>query len=367
MSTPPTVVARRASRESAFVGLSDAQRLLDEVGDELRVLAELVLELDGLGEVLQPDREQPGGGLLAGPEQERRRPDHRRDGWCRTVGVLRERQIRQHVVTRFAPACLEVLGEPVVEPLAALELVVASASAERDRGGTVAAQSEAHAERLVVVLGHPEDIGDREHRERLGIGRDELTAPGTDDAVQLVVGEAPHELLVLLQPSRRDDPHQQRPFPGVIGRVHRDHVLVAGEEVTALGDGVADVVAGERAGDREERPRGRVARREDVVVTEDLVGFVVPGHGHDPAVLVDVLHGALRAQVLVVRIRIVHQLAIREEVDRIEVLHWRTPSSATPIPVRDRPLLGRRLAADADGPQGGGGRRRSRRPPRVVR
>ena len=34
-----------------------------------------------------------------------------------------------------------------------------------------------------------------------------------------------------LEAFRRDQPHEQRPLPGVIGRVHRDHVLVHRELV----------------------------------------------------------------------------------------------------------------------------------------
>src|SRR3712207_7629680 len=47
------------------------------------------------------------------------------------------------------------------------------------------------------------------------------------------LGEAPHELLVLLEPPRRDQPHQQSPLTCVFGRVHGHHVLVRSEEHTS--------------------------------------------------------------------------------------------------------------------------------------
>ena len=79
--------------------------------------------------------------------------------------------------------------------------------------------------------GHAEQVGDHEHGERLGVRADELAPAVGDELVELLVGEAPHELLVLLEPLRRDQPHQQRALPRVLRRVHRDHVLVHRELV----------------------------------------------------------------------------------------------------------------------------------------
>ena len=59
-------------------------------------------------------------------------------------------------------------------------------------------QAEALAEPLVVGLGHAEQVGDDEHGERLRVGADELAATVGDELVELLIGETPHELLVLL-------------------------------------------------------------------------------------------------------------------------------------------------------------------------
>ena len=84
-------------------------------------------------------------------------------------------------------------------------------SADADLAG-VAAQAEAFAEPLVIVFGHAEQVGDHEHGERLRVRADELALPVGDELVELLIGEAPHELLVVLQPLRRDQPHQDRPL-----------------------------------------------------------------------------------------------------------------------------------------------------------
>ena len=69
----------RGAAGEAEVGLDRAfhpERLLDEVGDAVLVVTELVLELGVFGEVLQRGGEQAGRRLLAGREQERRGPYH---------------------------------------------------------------------------------------------------------------------------------------------------------------------------------------------------------------------------------------------------------------------------------------------------
>ena len=50
-------------------------------------------------------------------------------------------------------------------------------------------------------------------------------SPSRDELVDLAVGEPPHELLVLLQPLRRDQPHEQAPVLRVLGRVHGGHLV----------------------------------------------------------------------------------------------------------------------------------------------
>jgi len=134
----------------------------------------------------------------------------------------------------------------------------------------------------VVGLGHPEKIGDDEHREGLRERVDELALIGADELVELLISQPPHERLVVLEPLGRDQPHEQRALTGVHRRVHRDHVLVHREPIAIAIDDVADVVTLER--DREGRVRSnhRVARREGRGVAVDLGRLVVASHGHDP-------------------------------------------------------------------------------------
>ena len=78
MSTPPTVVDAPGEAEVGLHRALDPQHLLEEVGDQLAVGAQLVLQLGVLGEVLQRGGEQAGRRLLAGGEQERRGAHDRR-------------------------------------------------------------------------------------------------------------------------------------------------------------------------------------------------------------------------------------------------------------------------------------------------
>ena len=213
-STPPTVVVRCGEAEVGLHRALEPQHLLEEVGDLVAVLPQLVLQLGVLGEVLERRGEQPGGGLLAGGEQERRGSHDRGHVRDAAVGVGGQRQVGEHVLARFAPAVLDVGGEPLVEPgERVLPDVALLAGADRTE---VPLQPEALAEPLVVLLRHAEQVGDDEHGEGLGVGADELAAAVGEELVELLVGEAPHELLVVLQALRRDQPHEQRPLAGVL-------------------------------------------------------------------------------------------------------------------------------------------------------
>ena len=69
-STPATVGGARGEAEVGLHRALDPQHLLEEVGDLLPVVAELVLQLGVLGEVLEGGGQQAGGGLLPGREEE---------------------------------------------------------------------------------------------------------------------------------------------------------------------------------------------------------------------------------------------------------------------------------------------------------
>ena len=94
----------------------DPQRLIDEVGDALRVGPELVLELRVFGQVFESDGKEACRRLLAGREEERCRPYDRGDVRNGAVGVGALRQPGQHVVTRLAATVLDIRGERLVEP-----------------------------------------------------------------------------------------------------------------------------------------------------------------------------------------------------------------------------------------------------------
>ena len=80
---------------------------------------------------------------------------------------------------------------------------------------------------LYPVLGrHAEQIGDDEHGEGLGEGAHELALATGNEGVDLLVGQLPHVLLVLLEAHRRDQAHQQRPVVGVHRRIHGRELIV---------------------------------------------------------------------------------------------------------------------------------------------
>ena len=148
------------------------------------------------------------------------------------------------------------------------------------------------AERLVVGLGHAEEVGDHVQRERPGEVPDELALAPGDELVDLAVGPAPHEVLVLLEALRRDQAHQHAAMGLVLRRVHRRDLVAEGQLVAVLLDQVADVVALEGDGEARERPGHRVARRERGGVGVHRDGLGVARHHHDPVVGL-ALHRAL--------------------------------------------------------------------------
>jgi len=98
------------------------------------------------------------------------------------------------------------------------------------------------AEHRMVGLGHSEQVRDDQQRERLPIGRDELALPVFNKLVDQLIGEVPHELLVLLQPFRREQPVEQRAVCGVPRRIKGDEVFVHRELITMGLDELGDVV-----------------------------------------------------------------------------------------------------------------------------
>ena len=103
-------------------------------------------------------------------------------------------------------------------------------------------------EHLVIGFRHAEQVGDHEQRERTRELADELTLAVGDELVDLPIREPPHELLVLAQALRRDQPHQQRAVRGVHRRVERRELVAERQLVAVLLDERAHVVADERHG-----------------------------------------------------------------------------------------------------------------------
>jgi len=65
----------------------------------------------------------------------------------------------------------------------------------------------------MVLLRDTEQVGDRQCRKGFGVLGHKLTFAVGEKLVELTVGEAPHEPLVLLQPARCQQPVENRPCP----------------------------------------------------------------------------------------------------------------------------------------------------------
>ena len=115
-----------------------------------------------------------------------------------------------------------------------------------------------------VLLGHAEQVGDRQGGERLGVLGEEFALPVADELVELVIDQLPHVVLVLLEPPRRQQPAQQRAGLLVRRRIHDHHVLEDRELVAMRFDLLADVVTVGFERQRRERAADRVDRRERV-------------------------------------------------------------------------------------------------------
>lgn len=179
----------------------------------------------------------------------------------------------------------------------------------------------------MVLLGYAQHVGDHEHGEWLGVRTDELALPTSDELVDLLIGQAPHECLVVPQPFRSQETHDERPLTRVHGLVHGHHVLVHRELVPVRVDDVPDVVALERNGEGSKRPDDRVARGELVGIEVDLCRLLVARYRHDPVVGRG-QDWALRAQMVEVGIGVLQQGGVGKEINRVVVRH-----QAAPVPL----------------------------------
>ena len=77
----------------------------------------------------------------------------------------------------------------------------------------------------MVGFGDALEVGDDREREGLGVGPDDLERPLIGEGVDESVGELPHEVLVLLEALRRDEPHQEVTMRRVVRRVERGQLV----------------------------------------------------------------------------------------------------------------------------------------------
>ena len=211
-------------------GAFEPQHLLDEGGMRSRS-SRSSCWTSGRSAISWTDgAEEPSGRLPARREQVGGDQGDIPNVGHRPVGKGRGRQTGHHVVARLAAALLDVGGEAVVEELQRLVRHLAAVCAGPGIGVLAL---ELGSEHVVIGFGDAEQIGDDEQREGLRVVVDELArAPGVE-LVDLTIGQLPHELLVLLEALRRDQPQQEPALRGVLRRVERRQ-LIAERQLIAI-------------------------------------------------------------------------------------------------------------------------------------
>ena len=177
----------------------------------------------------------------------------------------------------------------------------------------------------LIFHGHAEQIGDDQKREGAGEALDEVALAGRQKLVECPVGEHPHGVFVLLEALRGDQPHQQGAVVRVCRRVEGGQLVAERQLVAMFLDEFGDVrVPQTFEGYRKarKRTRHRNARRPCLSVVEYGAGLVPAGH-HGHAVMLLPSDGALLAQSLVVRVGILDEPFITEEIHLGEVVRHR--------------------------------------------
>lgn len=155
----------------------------------------------------------------------------------RAVGKLCQRKLGEDVVARIAPPFFDVLDEPLL--FHAHEAATVAVKPAGYRG---------MAESLPVSVGYVQQVGDRVEREREIVVNDDLALALRDEAVELLVGKAPQEVLVVLELLRREQPAQQRAMRGVLRRIKGDEVIAERHPLAVPLDQIRDVIAAGFAG-----------------------------------------------------------------------------------------------------------------------
>ena len=285
------------------------------------VVAQRLLHLGMLGDPPQRCAEEVHRGLLAGAEQVGGDHDDLVDFWQRAIGERCRRECGEHVVARLAAAVLDVAREPVVHEGEWIRDQLVDAAPHR-RVRLLLLADHLVAERGAVRFGDAEEIGNDDRGERLRELADEFALVLAEDLVELHVGPAPHEVLVVLEALRGDEAQEQAAMGRVLRRVHRRELFAEHQLVAVLLDEVTHVVAVERH--RELPPGDGVARgpRRVVVVHRDR--FVVPAHERHVVVRLPP-HGALRASEFPVLVGGGGRRRVEEVVDLLEVGHRCSP------------------------------------------
>ena len=148
----------------------------------------------------------------------------------------------------------------------------------------------------MVLLGHPEQVGDDQHGVGLGVLPDELAlAPGVEGSIWSSASRcrtASFSFSRLGVISRIEEPT----LGGVLGRIEGGELVAEGKAVPVGLDDLGDVVSLQGHGEPGEGPDGRVAGREGRLVVVDLDGLVVAGH-HEDVVERLLYHGTAVAEV----------------------------------------------------------------------
>jgi hypothetical protein len=244
------------------------------------------------------------------------------------------------IAARRGATLLDVTGEVGVQvhehPVAALAAL----------GNSTGEAPHPAAERRVVLARNAEQVGDHQQREGVRVGPAELDLAAVDELVDQLLGEARHELLVVLEAVRREELVEQRPVPGVLGRIEGDEHVAERDFVAAIFDDILDGLSRARVRQLRERAERRDHRRIGIVIGVHREDLLDAGDQED-AVMGLAHHRTELAKSRVVGIRIPDDLGIGEEVAvenvhaglrpsaaltcRIPSRRWRT-ASRTPWP-----------------------------------
>ena len=192
------------------------------------------------------------------------------------------------------------------------------------------------AELDAVVGRHAQKVGNDEHGKGLGEIVHELAFAARQKRVDLLIGKLPHEILVFLEASRRDQRHQKRPVGGVDWRVHRRQLVEEGGLVAELLDQLGNILVAmgvERNRAACKRSGGRHARGKALGIVINLERFDVT-RDHDHALMQFAHDRALVAKIIEIRVRIVDEPVTPKEIMRLEIAlriaHIRSSGVPTP-------------------------------------